>query len=503
MHRLMNHKHSLAVMTAMVTALAAAAATTVDCRPGALHSLVGNPASVTSLRLTGTADASDFFFMASAMPALTELDLAGCDIAAYRGDAINGLSAYPALTIPQGAFAGTGLKAVILPDAKGLAIGDFAFAGSALETVSLPAGTAVIGQGAFAGCRALTSATLTAGARSAGYAFNNCPALVSVDLAGATSTGTADYAGCTALSAVKGTRSATRIADSTFNGCSSLTEFDFGPGLRSIGSSAFAGTSLVSARFRDSAVDSIGSWAFAYNPALTDVATPAGTGHIGEGAFFDCPSLKYFTLPSGLRRIEAYTLKGASSVETLTVPRGVDEIGAYALKGASGTRTVRLPSTLEYIGDGAMEGMTGLTAIEAAALEQAPELGADVWKSVPQADVRLDVYIGAAPAFEADAQWSRFDINPVATLVGETSPEAAHSTVRCRFSGSILLVEAPGRDIAEVVLFDVAGRAMLRAVSGEGTVAIDTSAFTTDIYIVRCTLSGGDTATFKTARRHG
>ncbi len=61
--------------------------------------------TVTNLKVTGTIDASDFFFMSYNMPLLAELDLSEVKIE-YYDDGGNDPEQYWPNSIPRGAFAG-------------------------------------------------------------------------------------------------------------------------------------------------------------------------------------------------------------------------------------------------------------------------------------------------------------------------------------------------------------------------------------------------------------
>lgn len=475
----------------------------VVCRPGEISELISaDYQSITELKVSGRADARDFFFIAENLPALQTLDLSQCTIAAYSGDAIAGLTSHPANTIPQGVFCGSPITALMLPATGSVAIGDCAFAGSAIRTLTVPASITSIGQGAFSNCANLTDVTLY-DAKSGGYIFNNCPQLASVNLGCTSAIGNSDFAMCPKLRTISNTERLTTIGDSSFKGCTSLESFFFYWGLTSIGESAFAYTSLKEADMGTTRLQTIGPWAFAYNSKLTTVTFHPLTATIGEGALFNCPALAEIVLPKELEALADYVLKGASALAAFDIPYHTASIGQYAMKGMDSTERLTLPWTLESIGDNAMEGMSSLTAIDASALSAVPELGKEVWKGVDQASVRLDVNQDIADAYESAEQWQDFDIHPVHS--GIDAPLATNApAVRGRFDGggNTLLIEATGAGLATVELFDVAGVLLTRLnVGGSDSVAIDTSATGTMIFLVRCTLADGSVATLKIARK--
>ena len=106
-------------------------AVTVNTTAGGLAQAVGDNTSITVLKVTGTMDARDFFFITDKLNDLTSLDLSQVTIAPFeRNTALYGtVTKYDANEIPRTAFFG-----------------------KKLTTVSLPAGLETIGFAAFAGC---------------------------------------------------------------------------------------------------------------------------------------------------------------------------------------------------------------------------------------------------------------------------------------------------------------------------------------------------------------
>lgn len=468
----------------------------VECRPGQLSAILSDPSQVAELRLTGTADASDFFFMGSSMPALRTVDLSAVTIAAYEGLPVGGRSVWPASTIPDGAFAGSPVSSVTFPSGS-FAIGEYAFAASRLTELSLPAGVTSVGMAAFAACPDLTDVTLAPGASYSGYVFHRCPSLASVNLAGVTEVPEMMFADCTALASVTASDALAVIGTGAFESCGALTSFGFGKDLRTLGAEAFDNSGLVTVDLAaSSALTSVGAWAFAHCRSLTDAVLPASVSTAGEGLFFDCPSLAVLTLPDRLAGYSDYMLGGASSLGSVSLGSGLDTIGRYALKGSAAIG-LKLPSSLTLISDGAMEGMTALSHIDASALDEVPQLGTDVFKGVEQSKVVLTASASAIDAFRAAPQWQEFDIQ------GTTTDEhltAVPSAIRGRFEGALLLVEASGTTIAALQLFTLSGLLLDDVAIDSDHAAVDTSAHSDAVYVVVCTLSDGRSATLKIAR---
>lgn len=450
-------------------------ALTVDSKAGLLSSMISEPSAVSELVLTGTADASDLYFIDRSMPALRSLDMSGLDIVEYTGAPLGGFSRYEAGLIPAAVFAGSGLQTVVLP--SGCSVGDFAFAGSALVEINVPRGISV-GDGAF----------------------SHCAALEKVTVAPEVTLGHSTFRACEKLSTVAGADNIVSIPEQTFEDCAALEEFDFSPSLRSIGAGAFASTSVIEVDLSDcSSLDSIGSWAFAGDRALVSVVLPEDAA-LGQGVFFECTSLNSILLPDGMAELPAYTLKDVSALKTdFVLPEGMVSVGDYAFMGASGITSVELPSSLQKIGEGAMEDMSSLESVDATALYSVPELGDSVWAGVNQKNVILTVAPSTLSAFNSADQWQEFDVQGESNLTGLDMKYSR--AIRAAFDGYILVVESTGEPIERIAIYDVAGTTLFsRTGLDENVLGVDTSAFSAAVYIVDCTLSDGTRGTLKILR---
>lgn len=474
-------------------------AATVVAVPGNLsQSIAGDVAAVESLTVTGSVDARDLFFIARSMPALTSLDLSGCTIEAYRGEPLEGKSAYDAATIPTGCFAGTALSSIALPSP--VVLGDMAFAGTKLTSVDLSQGSVALGMGCFASCGELASAKLGAGVAGGSYTFRDCTALAAADLAGLTAVGDSDFAGCRALSAVTSTGTLTTIGARAFFGCYGLKGFAFPATLTAIGDGAFMESGLERAELGSATgLKTIGAWAFAGDADLTAVHLPESATEIGPSAFFDCYSLSSLDLPSGCRQLPDYLLKDAAAMAgDVALPTSVTSIGNYSLKGASGITGLYIPGEVTSIGDGAMEGMTALNTIDATALRSVPALDNNVWAEVDQPTVRLDVHPDIADSFRDAPQWQDFRINATDTGI-DNSPMASAAAVSGIYTGATLSLRSTGADIAVVDIYNLDGRLLAQAAPASSTCTIDTSALDAHIIVVRCFLADGTVAALKMA----
>lgn len=468
----------------------------LHCEAGRLPELVGNPSAVTELRISGSIDASDMFFIASSMPAMLTLDLSAADIAAYSGAPLQGSTSYPAMTIPAGTFAGTGLESVAFPASAPLALGEMAFAGTPLLKVELPATTASVGIGAFAACTKLVEAKLS-GVSCEGYTFRDCTALKTADLGGAVSIAPGTFYGCRNLSAVSGAGNVAEIGDYALADCPMLGEYAFSPSLRRIGEGAFCGSGIGEAVLGHTSLATIGPWAFSDNCFLTDVSLPTSASDIGHGAFFGCCGLVRLTIPDSASELSDYVLAGAGLEGFFSLPASVEKFGRYAFAGASGLTTLVLPRALTSVGDNAMAGLTSLTAIDATALEAVPATGADVWEGVEQSAVSLHVSESMKSEFEAAPQWQDFRINATGTGTADISASSS-AAVSGRLDGGILEIISQSSDISLLQLYDASGVLLTSQHPGAARCLSDLSALRDGtVVIVAVALADGTSASLK------
>ena len=486
---------TLLLFVALASGMGALGLSVDGVLPGGLASKVENPSAVSGLAVAGSIDASDLVFIAGEMPALRTLDLTDAHIAAYDGDAIDGVRHFAANTLPQMSLAGSPATEIRLP-ASLEAIGDGALAGAAITQIELPASVRSVGAGAFAGCKSLRTASLGAAALGAG-ALAGCEALESVS-SDAASLPERCFAGCTALTVVD-MPSLTSIGDRAFERCTELRSFEFPAALTSIGSRAFAASGLEVADLEGcTGLASVGAGAFAGCGSLRVLVFPEKAIDAGHALAMGSGALETALMPEG--ELPAYALAGDTKADATAALRRASEAGEYALKGVSEASEVTLPATLEYLGDGAMEGMTGLQHIDASALKSVPELGEDVWKGVRQSEVALKAADDMADAFLAAGQWQDFKISTSGTT---SAKDEITGQIRAWFTGKTLIVECRGTDaVKSVRIHDTAGHQLaILTLTPDGRAAADTSRWTENIFIVSALdASDNNLTTIKIAR---
>ncbi len=451
----------------------AARSIVIDCRPGELKQRVGaDYASQTELTLTGTADASDLFFISDNMRQLTSLDMSQLEIVAYSGASLRGNTHYAAAYIPAGTFADTRLKELVLPD--GLHIGAMAFAQTRLVAVVLPKGTRRIDIGAFAGSN-LKTATLAADATYESAVFSSCIFLESVDLGGMKKLPPSFFKNCQSLCEVEGFAGLVEIGDEAFSYCVRLENITSGPGLEKIGEKAFYYSGLTAADLSGSSIDSI-----------------------NRHVFMDCFDMNSLLLPQSCTLLGDYALANSGMSSALRLG-GIAEIGRYSLASCNLLASLVLPGSLVYVGDGAMQNLRSLTNIYAGELAVVPMLGEDVFGALDRSTVNLYAAEDVVNSFREAEVWQDFNIL-TQTKDGVESPSVDIATLRGRIVGHTLELVATSADIGSLEVYNASGMLLLSCAPAASTCAVDLAAIPTGaVILVAAILSDGSKHSLKFA----
>lgn len=285
------------------------------------------------------------------------------------------------VSLPEGA--------VVIPDTVS-SIPAGAFAGSLITSITLPESITEIGNDMFANCVNLEEVTLRGRVTSIGArAFQNCTALKSFEVGRyVESIGANAFENCTSLVTLTFESNGVddlQILSYAFANCTSLESVTFPYRLRNanatvaygsptmgIGRYAFANcTSLKSVSFEESSFGSftlglgIGDYAFSGCTELTSVTLPdyltntyvsyGGEGEyyetIGSYAFQNCSKLSTIDFGSTITEttrylIGDYAFRNCTSLTTLNLPDSVDlaDAGDYAFSGCSKLESVSLPA---------------------------------------------------------------------------------------------------------------------------------------------------------------
>lgn len=442
----------------------------LDVTPGNLREALGNDAvTVTTLTLTGRADARDLHFAAQ-LPALRSLDLSGLQIVDVLSDTAVMLSRrqYPANVLPA-----------------------YIFALSKLETVTLPATLTGIEECAFASARNLNSVTLPASLRSIGdWAFYGT-SLTSVSVPAADTLGTGVFAECTKLAEARlsGAKVATLPAK-TFRGCTALRTVTFPATMSAIGGEAMLGSGLEALDLA-SGIQEVGAYALSSMPQLASYS--ANNPELQEGALSFNPSLKKISGQNHLGRLAlAHDL--SLTLDSVTTS-GFATIGDYALAD-NPSEKLWFSDKLTSVGYRALDGMPNLNSVRVLELGGAvPTAATGAFDGLGNIhSIRLWVLKDNLSAWQADPEWSRFDLKPTTLSVdGITADQGLD--INAVWEGDQLTVTA-GQELITVSVFSTSGAILAVSAPRATEAALDLRDVADKIIVVRATTASG-ARTFK------
>jgi len=366
---------------------------------GTLHERVTD-LNVTSLTVSGTMDARDFYFMADKLPQLSTVDLRAVEvIACETAQQYYGQHLFDKDELPTCALADT-----------------------RVTSLTLPAGLKVIAKAALAGCDQLTTLVLPQALDSiSDYAFAGCSALKAVTLPASVRTvGTGAFMRCTSLESfgVSPSSQLQRLDATALMDCPALTTLSLGTSLQNMGERVLAGSGVKTVNLTDSKqLKEVGDWAMVRTP-VTQARFPVGLTALGDGAFLYDKDLTSVYL-GNLEHLNDYALAG-TGLKGTWAPAAISTIGDYALYNVSTLSIVELPSTVTWLGDYAMAGMTGMQSITSNAVD-VPALGDNVWAGVNQPAVDLYVPAASTDLYRVAMQWRHFNFETVKWLKGDVN----------------------------------------------------------------------------------
>lgn len=317
----MNRIAIFSSLFAGLTVCNAYAADVTGVRAGGLADAVGADTTAQVLKVTGVLDASDFAFIADRMSHISQLDISGCSIVAYSGKELpfSGLRSSAQAQLPSYSFVGMkNLESVVLPQTL-TTIGTGAFSGSGIRSILVPDGVVAIADYAFLRCEGLESVELPASLEQLGLrTFANCTSLRRVVFAPG--------------------NSLDRLPAGVFEGSTSLQELNV---------DALAQCT------------EIGPWSLAHCHSLTEVVIPSAVKTLGRGAMLEDGAVENLALSHGVETFDEYSLAGLRQVATFSLPASVTFFasGAMADWDALSDFNVSALTGIPELGDGVWRGI--------------------------------------------------------------------------------------------------------------------------------------------------
>ena len=316
--------------------------------------------------------------------------------------AFKGCTGLTTVTLPStltnlgyGAFSGTGITEITIPENVVYLEGETFANCHALESVKVESDLVGIGAYAFSGCDDLDEIELPDTLTTIGYgAFDGCVELKRVYYAGwqddaadiaidganenltkvdwtygyepetvspSGTTGSVSYTvSGTTLTITGSGAMANYTYDSKLPWGTGITTVVVNSGVTKIGNYAFKGCKELTSVTLPSTVTTVGELAFFGCEKLNTISTNNITTY-NYGAFKGCSSITSATINASVTSIPATCFSGCSKLATLTFNgTNVTSIGTSAFEGCSKLVTVTLPTGLDSIGQKAFYGCTAL-----------------------------------------------------------------------------------------------------------------------------------------------
>ena len=295
--------------------------------------------------------------------------------------------------IPDGAFAGSGIREIAIPETV-TEIGSYAFSYctklrkmdlpeglttinsyafqycSILKRFTLPSTVTTLGSYAFQYCYDLTSVTIPTGVDTINsYLFRNCTSLNTVVISGSVTT-INDYAfyGCSSLKNITIPGTVTTISSNAFKGLVATTAGPIGGGYdyefgwtEAIPANAFRGTSNLTSVVIPEGITTIGNNAF-YESGLTTITLPDTVTTVGTYCFNNCDSLTEATWSAGATTIPERCFNDCDALTSVVIPEGVTTINTRAFYSCGALKNVTMPSTVTSIASDAFQGIAATSA---------------------------------------------------------------------------------------------------------------------------------------------
>lgn len=431
----------------------------VVTQPGTLSELVSQDVYTTlsDVKITGTVDARDFFFIRDSLTRISSIDMTEATIAACEVEG----TAYAADAIPANAFS--------RPQES--------FGMNRMTSFSAPLSTRSIGDNAFYLCNVLRETNIES-LQELQYIGNGA------------------FSRCNRLRGFVLPASVVEVGDAAFAYDVAMSSFEVavGSSLETLGSNVFRGnTQLRTLDFSAvTRLSTIGDYAFASCTNLSIVGLPQSVGSIGEGAFmYTAVETADWSHLWSLDIVEGSMFYGTTSLQQVKLPQSVQEVRTSAFSGCTSLQEVALSYNLVFVGDWAFSGCTALDSIFCPA-QTLPLVGYEAFEGVAVENVTLAVDATKMPLYEADMDWGAFHIVGIDVSGVGLIKNSVAKVVRRSQSLSL----ETQKEMTRVAIYDFGGNLVSQAVVN-GCEAIVSLPLSGARYIVSIAYADGTTEVVK------
>lgn len=291
-------------------------------------------------------------------------------------------------------------------------IGNGAFYGTGLENVTIPDSVISIGAGAFSNCLLLTNITIPSSVISiGGDTFLNNISLKSVTINGnITSISESMFGYCASLESITIPNSVTSIESYAFDGCESLHSITIPESVTSIGERAFTRCKSLTAFYGKYAssdnrcliVDGVLN---SFAPSgLTEYTIPSSVTSIGNRAFLECETIKSVFISYGVTSIGDRAFRGCEALVDIHISDSVTTIGEEAFDGCIALTDVTIGNSVKMIGTFAFTYCKSLSEVYCKPI-MPPSLGQDPFGFPSPTVSKIYVPAGSINAYKTASDW--------------------------------------------------------------------------------------------------
>ena len=406
--------------------------------------------------------------------------------------------------LEAGTFTGCeNLESIVIPETI-TEMGNYVFAGCKnLESIILPKTITLIGYGAFEGCENLTSIEIPNIIYMPWCAFKNCKKLSQINFPETLEEiGRWAFQG-TQLVDIEFPESLKCIEDGAFSELNSLQSVKFGKNLHTIGYGVFESCENLNK------VD--------MSEVCPDDSYESRSGvKFGDKCFFNCTGLKEINLPEKTGRV-GYRAFDNTLIETLDLPKDISRFGNWDdLKPAICTlpklksftfpvqcfRRQYIYTSVQHDGPFFLADFTESEELENIVVKlmdpTSSQLKHTTFNSATYEKATLRVPVGTAHLYRKREGWKEFKNiveDPTITgeyLVGIDEVFATDNSLNAYYQNGQIQFES--NDIAEVEIYDLTGKLVMRTVSDCDVVGV--SDLAPGIYVAKIVTSS-DIATLK------
>ncbi len=402
-----------------------------------------NPDAIKYLKVLGTVNADDFYFMRDHMAVLQGVNMQETKVVegkipegAFEGKKMLALFMFPdgnndnsILEIGQTAFSGTLLSGSLIIPSSIKIINDYAFYDTKITSVTFPDQLERIGVDAFHGCTSLVgqlslpSNLISIGGGAFSQCFNLSGQLYLPD-------------------------SIEEIGGYAFYQCSGFTgRLFFPPKLRTISQNSFRECSGFSSVFLPAGVEMIESAAFQGCGMKGELILPSSLAYISDGCFSH-NSFTSVVLPDNLIRIGEYAFAFNPTLSgTITIPSGITQVERRLFEGCSTLEKIVLHSNITSIGDAAFANCSYISSIICDAAYP-PTIGDRAFEGVPKDNFVVEVPESSVNDYIYSPGWNEFqritghrDFSISRRLYRTLNPEESRTFILRAESGASWSVE--------------------------------------------------------------